>query len=530
MTTQILQDRFEIETQLSCTDFSTVYLGCDRRYTHRPRCLITAIPYRQREIRHRLEREAQILGQLGRHAQIPQLLTYFYERKSKTEGTFYVIRDYIEGHSLLKELTAPDGSPKKLSEGYVSKLLQDTLTALAFAHEQGVIHQNLHPQYLIRQAQGGGIVLIGFGAMAKIARSKVAGDGTMSSTVPMSPPVYIAPEQLRSLCTPDPTVSDPAALDSELEGPQPASDLYSLGLIAIEALTGKRHTEFEYAQGSGLKWRAAAEVSLPLAEFVDRLIRQDWRDRFPNAKDALQTLNHQRDRHNIANDSRMPTVIAAPGHKTSANTTHGTAHGTAHGTTFGSMNARSSTASYAISAPHPYFYKFAIASVAAVLALGIGVKTYQWGEYRVSKLPQTWQDWRDRSVDYTPANPQTLAPLLADGSILLQPAAAKAFWQMVAAAKKENVTLYPLAGYRESADEVLDYATGYAVDVGGAEESADRQASFAQTAEFQWLRRNAKTYGFELSTPKDRLLGGTFEEPWHWRYVGDEASQKALGL
>lgn len=513
MTTQILQDRFAIETQLSCTDFSTVYLGCDRKYIHRPPCLITAIPYHQREIRHRLEREAQILDQLGRHPQIPRLLTSFYKSDSKTDGTFYLVQDHIEGHALSEELTEPNGAPKKLSESYVMKLMQDVLVALTFVHEQGVVHQSLHPQNLIRQARDGSIFLAGFGAMAKIARSKVVSDGTLSSSIPASPSPYVAPEQLRALAGADASVED---------GPQPASDLYALGLIAIEALTGKRHAEFEYVQGSGLRWREAAEVNLPLAEFIDRLVRQDWRDRFTNAQDALKTFQYQRDRHNIANDSRMQTVVAAPGQK--ASTTTGRLSSKGYGT----------TSTYAMSAP-PYFHKFVIGSVAAVLALGIGVKTYQWGEYRVSQLPQTWQDWRKgEDSTFVVADPQVLTPVLADGSILLQPAAAKAFWQMVSAAKDDGITLYPLAGHRgnesENDDGILDYATGYAIDIGGAEESSDRQREFSQTSEFQWLERNASDYGFELATSKGRLLGSAEAEPWHWWYVGDDASQKAFGL
>ena len=86
MPTQILENRFEIESQLSCTDFSTVYLGCDRRYTHRPHCLVTAIPYHQREIRHRLEREAQLLERLGRHPQIPRVLAFFSPSKHLSRG------------------------------------------------------------------------------------------------------------------------------------------------------------------------------------------------------------------------------------------------------------------------------------------------------------------------------------------------------------------------------------------------------------------------------------------------------------
>lgn len=503
MTTQLLKDRFEIESQLSCTDFSTVYLACDRKYLHRPHCLITAIPYHQREIRHRLEREAQILERLGQHPQIPRLLTYFYkaEENSKSAGTFYLVQDRISGHPISKEIEPG----KSLSESYVTKLIQDVLVALIATHEQGVAHQSLHPQHLIRQASDGKVFLTDFGTLPKIARSKIANDGTLGSSIPVSLNPYTAPEQLSSAAT---------------DGPQPASDLYALGLIAIEALTGQKHHEFIYDPIKGLLWRDQVEVSLPLAEFIDRLTRHEWRDRFPTAKAALETFKGQNARGQIANNSRLPTIVAAPGEKLTKpeQTQNGTALSHARSRTNSAILRRRDPAV----APNPYLLKLAVGSIALVIAAGIGVKTYQWGEYRLSQLPQTWQDWR-RSSPPGPADPDALVPLLADNSILLQPDAAKAFWAMVAAAKTENIALYPLSGYEKENGE---YATGYAIDIGGAAESLDRQAGFAQTPAFVWLRSNAETYGFELAFAEDRALGGNFKQPWHWRYAANTPNAK----
>ncbi len=506
MGTQILEDRFEIEQQLSHTDFTTVYLACDRRYQHRPHCIVTAIRYQQREMRHRLEREAQILERLGCHAQIPTLLAYFH-----TAEVFYIVTEQIVGHPLSAEINPS----RPLSEGYVSKLLQDTLTALAAVHEQGVVHQNLHPQHLIRQDADGQILLTQFGALLKLAQSKITADGTLGSTVPVASQPYAAPEQTQ-------------------QNPQPASDLYALGLIAIEALTGKSHQDFAYDPAKGLLWREHVTIGLALAEFIDRLVRHDWQDRFATAQAALKTLRMERDRHQIAQDSRLPTVIAAPGIKALSHSQFSQPSST--------LLTRPSRRS---SLAKPYLFKLATGSVALVLALGIGVKSYQWGAYRLSRLPQTWQDWRSDKEEtasapeatYAKASPEDLAPLLEDGSILLRPAAVDAFWQMVLAARTDRVDLYPLSGF--SADGEQDYGTGYALDIGGAEEADDRQASFAKTAAFEWLQSNAKNHGFELSTSvagssnkllPDGFLGGSDKEPWHWRYVGDSQSQEAFNI
>ena len=528
MTIQLLENRFEIESPLSRTDFNTVYLACDRRHPHCPPCLVTAIPYHQREIRHRLEREAQLLERLGRHPQIPRVLAYFHtptraepsENPSDNQplGTFYLVQDHIEGHPLSEEIVPP----RKLSESYVNKLIADVLVALTFVHEQGLVHQNLHPQHLIREARDGHIWVTHFGAIAKVARSKVSPDGRLGCSIPVSPHPYSAPEQLRA-----------AANETTA---QPASDLYSLGLIAIEALTGQRHQYFNYDPQCGLQWRTEADVSIPLAEFINRLIRQDWRDRFTNAKEALATFKAQRDRDRIAKDSRLPTAIAAPGtpdrKSPSQNWTQAS--------TFPITSAPSVK-----KALSPAFFKLVTGSVALVLALGVGVKAYQWSEYRVSLLPQiwsqSWQDWRwqgplwgeSPKSGYAAADPKALTPLLDDGSIMLQPAAAAAFWQMVVAAQSDGIALYPLAGYapasKSGRDSNSDYTTGYAVDIAtGDRADLDRQPGFTETPAFEWLNRNAQSYGFQLSSSKDRLLGGAFEEPWHWRYVGDDSSRKVF--
>ncbi len=545
MSTPILEERFELERPLRHTDFSTVYLASDRRYLHRPHCLVTAIRYHQREMRHRLEREAQILERLGHQPQIPALIAYFYRESPSvdsssaesanlgnnlSDNTFYLVQDHIVGHPLSQELIV--GKP--LSESYVTKLLQDVLTALISIHQQGVVHQNLQPQNLIRQSLDGQIFVTEFGELTKLARSRIAADGSLGSTVPTALPPYAAPEQIH--------VEQP---DQESwVGPQPTSDLYALGLIAVEALTGQRHQDFIYDPQTGLRWREQqGDINLHLAEFVDRLIRHHWQDRFETAEAALQTLRQSCDRYRVAHDSRLDTVVAAPGINPSA--AHSTLQPQAIATEIGihafstplpiakgNSKFPSTRPTPSVGLTNPIFLKLVIGSVVATLALGVGVKAYQWGEYQVSHLPQTWQKWRSANRTYPAAAEKDLVPLLADGSLMLRPSAVEAFWNMAAAAANEGVELYALSAHQaETAATTAepDYATGYALDIGGETETSDRQVSFAKTQAFQWLQANAQTYGFTLAVPGDRLIGSGSTEPWHWRYVGDDASEKIFG-
>ncbi|MGI8935558.1 MAG: D-alanyl-D-alanine carboxypeptidase family protein [Phormidesmis sp.] len=537
MSSQVLADRFEIKQQLSRTDFSTVYLASDRHNPHRSLCRITAISYSQLEISRRLEQEARMLERLGHHPQVPELLAYFHPRQPKKQLTesslkvFYLVQDQIVGHPLSEEIALS----KPLSESYVIKLLQDLLTALAFVHQQNAVHQNLHPRYLIRRASDGQVFLTQFGAMSQLAKGAIAANNIQNSPILVAPQPYAAPEQMQS------------------SSPRPASDLYALGLIAIEALTGQRHQDFTYDPGSDrLLWRQQTEVSLPLAEFIDRLVRHRWQDRFANAHEALITLEVESNRHQIAHDSRLPTVIAAPGqHRRPTQPAPPNSPFSPSSFSHSPSPFPPSSQSQPTKLPIRSILKFTTRSLAVLLAIGMSVKAYQWSEYRLSQLsqtwpqtwPQTWQTWKDSHISLpkpadffktdsvkadapeAAATPQDLTPLLADGSILLRPDAAEAFWQMVVAAREADIDLYPLAGYAASSDATpsADYASGYALDIGGADSTTDQQASFAQTDAFRWLQQNAQDYGFAQSSPKKGLFG-IGSEPWHWRYVGNSQS------
>ncbi len=136
------------------------------------------------------------------------------------------------------------------------------------------------------------------------------------------------------------------------------------------------------------------------------------------------------------------------------------------------------------------------------------------------------------------------------GGILLNSATASAFREMRAAAQADGIDLVPLSGFRsvevqqdlffnvkaergQTASERAkvsappghsEHHTGYAVDIGDSRDaSTDLSERFETTAAFAWLQKNAPYFSFELSFPKGNEQGVNYE-PWHWRYVGDQAS------
>jgi D-alanyl-D-alanine carboxypeptidase len=153
-------------------------------------------------------------------------------------------------------------------------------------------------------------------------------------------------------------------------------------------------------------------------------------------------------------------------------------------------------------------------------------------------------------LQYPEAPQNSLAPIVADGSIKLRKAAARSYQEMEAAARREGVVLVPISGFRSLTDQdylffgkkaergqvaaerakvsappgYSEHHTGYAIDIGdGNVPATNLSESFESTSAYKWLKANAAFYSFEISFPKGNKQGVNYE-PWHWRFVGDRDS------
>jgi len=150
-------------------------------------------------------------------------------------------------------------------------------------------------------------------------------------------------------------------------------------------------------------------------------------------------------------------------------------------------------------------------------------------------------------LPYQEAKNSQLKSITADGRIKLKKEAARRYLEMEAAAKADGIRLKPISGFRsvqqqkylffkvkEKRGQIAskraevsappgysEHHTGYAIDIGDAKvPAADLSPNFEKTPAFIWLEKNAPSYSFELSFPKDNSQGISYE-PWHWRYVGN---------
>lgn len=263
-----LVGRYQIISYLGGGGFGETFVACDTHLPGSPKCVVKKLQPQSQdpstlEIARRLfDTEAQVLYKLGTHDRIPQLLAYFEEN-----AEFYLVQEFIPGYNLSQEITAG----KTYAQTEVTALLQEVLTILEFVHQQNVIHRDINPRNLLRR-EDGKLVLIDFGAVKQITTQIFHTTGEPKSTVVIGTPGYIPGEQAQG-------------------NPKFSSDIYAVGIIAIQALTGLSPSQIEQDHESNeIIWRNYATVSSEFADFIDQMVCYDFRQRYATASVALKAL------------------------------------------------------------------------------------------------------------------------------------------------------------------------------------------------------------------------------------------------
>ncbi len=266
---QILAGRYRIVQVLGAGGFGETYITADLHLPGEPECVLkhlkpaTDDPAVLDIARKLFQKEAETLQQLGSFDKIPRLLAYFEEQKE-----FYLVQELVRGHTLSRELT----SSQRWPEAAVRKMLGEVLSILEFVHSQGVIHRDIKPDNIMRRDADGCLVLIDFGAIKQVRNQPTM--GTAPQTVAIGTPGYMSPEQARG-------------------NPRPSSDLYALGVIGIQALSGKYPSELIEDDATGeLQWQHFVQASPLMIAHLSEMTRYHFRDRFTTASAALQALKN----------------------------------------------------------------------------------------------------------------------------------------------------------------------------------------------------------------------------------------------
>ncbi|MEA5478860.1 YARHG domain-containing protein [Pseudanabaena galeata UHCC 0370] len=279
---KVISGRYQIIQSLGGGGFGQTFLAEDLQLPDHHKCVVKRLQPTSNEnfiweIASRLfETEARVLHKLGSHDRIPRLLAHFAEAHE-----FYLVQELVEGYDLSNEITSiersADGYPVgRMNEAQAIAFLIDVLEILTFVHQQGAIHRDIKPANLMRRRTDGRLVLIDFGAVKQVGTAIAA--SAVGSTVAIGTDGYMPNEQA-------------------IGKPRPCSDLYAVGAIAIQGLTGVAPNLLsENLETGELAWRHSpdhaalkyrAQVSDELARIIDKLVKYDFRDRYQSAEAVL---------------------------------------------------------------------------------------------------------------------------------------------------------------------------------------------------------------------------------------------------
>ncbi len=285
----VVDGRYRVLRRLGSGGMADVWLAED---THLQRQVALKVLHRRfaqdREFVERFRREAESAAGL----QHPNVVSV-YDR-GEFEGTYYIAMQYVDGPTL-KALIDAGLSPEQ-----AVALIRQVLEGARFAHRHGIVHRDLKPQNVIVDGEGKAIVT-DFG-IARAGVSEITQTGSVMGT-----PHYLSPEQAQGF---------------EVTA---VSDLYSIGVLLYEALTGRVPFEGESAVAVAMKQVSQTpqrpssinpRVSPALDAVVMRALEKEPGERFQSADAFIAALDAALREPGVgsgtASFAPLPPVVAVP--------------------------------------------------------------------------------------------------------------------------------------------------------------------------------------------------------------------------
>jgi eukaryotic-like serine/threonine-protein kinase len=272
-TDQLFADRYRLERRLGVGGMATVQLAFDTRLERYVAVKLLAEHLAEDpSFVSRFRREALAAARLV-HPNIVQVFDFGSDRHS---GRNFIVMEYVDGHSCAEILR--DRGP--LGPRDAVDILAQACRGLDYAHRNGVVHRDVKPGNLLRNTDGV-VKLADFGIAKAAEQSDITKVGSVLGTA-----AYLSPEQTRG---------EPA---------EPGSDLYALGVVAYQLLSGRLPyeaaslTDLARLQESGPPPplnELNRDVPPALAETVARALARDRANRFADAsqmEDALRDGLH----------------------------------------------------------------------------------------------------------------------------------------------------------------------------------------------------------------------------------------------
>jgi eukaryotic-like serine/threonine-protein kinase len=262
----LLNGRYRLDARIGSGGMSTVYRAFDQTLE---RCV--AVKVMHQEIAtdsaqlERFRREARAVAQLS-HPHVINVID-----AGEDDGRPYIVLQHVDGETLKDRIRRFGRLPVAEAVAYAIEIAR----ALGFAHERGIVHRDVKPQNVLIDPEGTAKVT-DFGIARSLDEHGLTGEGRVVGTTD-----YVSPEQ---------------ALGHSVTG---QSDLYSLGIVLFEMLTGEvpyrgenhvavamQHVRRPLPDVQDLR----PEVSAALAAVVDRATDKDVRNRYAGARELIADL------------------------------------------------------------------------------------------------------------------------------------------------------------------------------------------------------------------------------------------------
>ncbi len=201
----LFDGRYRIQRKLGAGGMADVYLAEDQELGRRVAIkILNGRHANDDQFIERFRREAKNAAALN-HPNIVSI----YDR-GEGEGTYYIAMEYLDGRTLKELIVGRGAAPVNVAIEYARQIL----SALRFAHRHGIVHRDIKPHNVLVDSEGR-VKVTDFG-IARAGTSQMTETGSIVGTAQ-----YLSPEQARG-----------GEIDQR-------SDLYSLGVVLYELLTGK---------------------------------------------------------------------------------------------------------------------------------------------------------------------------------------------------------------------------------------------------------------------------------------------------
>jgi serine/threonine protein kinase len=263
-----LTAEYEIIEELGRGGMAMVYRARDRQLERE--VAVKVLPFSlafDTEFVERFQREARTAAQLEH----PNIIPIY--RVGRSGRVIYFVMKYLRGSSLSAVL----GVRKKLTPAEIRRLLLEAGSALGYAAQRGIVHRDIKPDNIMFDEFGQSL-LTDFGIAKAASGQKLTGTGMSIGT-----PHYMSPEQARA---------------QPIDG---RSDIYSLGIVAYQCLTGSVPYDGEDSFSIGYK-HITEPIPTPslitaderrLFEVIKRMLMKDPFDRFQSCEELIASFQGQ---------------------------------------------------------------------------------------------------------------------------------------------------------------------------------------------------------------------------------------------